>query len=212
MTDLRPFEIQTENGIPVQLPSGATYSVMTDSEKDYLEDKIVRYLSQNHFVNVSDLQDIDRMIVFELLIHRWTLWLSRGRDYFDEDINFKVYADQANAFSTEVRQLKKQLGVDKHTRDRTRGDDSIPALWDNLRRRAQEFGYNRNEQFYQTLTAFQRIKAIVTFHDNADTIERKENACEAEDVLDVLRDEITKFDAIDEKFRFQTQTTWVRQQ
>lgn len=212
MSDLRPFEIQTENGIPVQLPSGATYSVMTESEKDYLEDKIHRYLSQNRFTNISDLSDIDRLVVFELLIHRWTLWLSRGRDYFDEDINFKVYADQVNAFSTEIRQVKKLLGVDKQTRDRTRGDDSVPALWDNLRRRAKEFGYNRNEQFYQTITSFQRLKAIVTFHDQADETERKEAACEAEDVLDVLRQEIAKFDAIDEKFRFEKQTLWVRDQ
>lgn len=208
----RPYEIQSDAGIPVGLPSGATYSVMTDGEKDYLEDKIRRYLSDNHFVNVSDMQDIDKMIVFELLIHRWTLWLSRGRDYFEEDINIKTYADMVGSYSTEVRQLKKALGVDKNTRDRTRGDDSVPALWDSLLRRAREFGYNRNEQFVQVLTSFQRIKAIMTFHENCDEIERKENAVTIDDVIDVIKEEVAKFDAIDEKFRFEKQALWVRSQ
>jgi hypothetical protein len=212
MSDLNPYEVRSGEGIPVRLPSGATYYVITNEEHDYLVDRISRYLNDNHFVNVSDVQDIDKMIVFELLIHRWSSWMSRGRDYFDEDINVKQYSDMAKEYSVEVRQLKKALGVDKNSRDRTRGDDSIASLWANLQRRAAEFGYKRNEELVQTITSFQRLKAMVTFHDNCDALERKENACEIEDVLEVLRDEIKKFDAIDENFKFQQQTLWIRSQ
>jgi hypothetical protein len=210
--ELRAYEIQAGAGIPVQLPSGATYHVLTDEEERYLNDKIRRYLSDNHFVNVSDVQDIDKMITFELLIHRWSSWISKGRDYFDEDINDKKYSEMVKEYSTEVRQLKKALGVDKSTRDRTRGDDSIASLWANLQRRAAEFGYKRNEEFVQVITSFQRLKAMVTFHDNCDALERKENACDIEDVLEVLRDEIAKFDAIDETFKFEKQALWIRSQ
>jgi hypothetical protein len=210
--DIRSYEIQAGGGIPVALPSGATYFVITDEEQRYLTERIQRYLSDNHFVNVSDVQDIDKMIVFELLIHRWTLWISRGRDYFDEDISVKQYAEMVKEYSTEVRQLKKALGVDKSTRDRTRGDDSIASLWENLRRRAAEFGYKRNEEYVQAITSFQRLKAMVTFHDKCDDVERKENACEIADVMEVLRDEIRKFDEIDERFKFEKQTLWVRSQ
>lgn len=212
MADVRPYEIQSDGGIPVQLPSGALYFVITDEEERYLTDRISRYLTDNHFVNVSDVQDIDKMITFELLIFRWTLWISKGRDYFDEDINVKQFAEMVKEYSTEVRQLKKSLGVDKTTRDRTRGDDSIAALWENLQRRAAEFGYKRNEELVAVITAFQRVKAMITFHDNCDELERKENACELTDVLSVLREEIRKFDAIDESFKFEKQTLWVRQQ
>lgn len=206
------YEIQPDNGIPVELPSGATYFVLTDGEEHYLRDKIERYLSDNHFVNVSDLQDIDRMIVFELLIHRWTLWISRGRDYYEEDVNTKHLSEMVNDYSREVRQLKKALGVDKMSRDRTRGDDSVAALWENLKRRAKEFGYMRNAQAVAAITSFQRIKAMVSFHDNCDETERKENACETNDVLEVLREEIAKFDRIDEEFRFNIQSLWIRSQ
>lgn len=210
--DLRNYEIQAGAGIPVNLPSGAIHYVLTDEEERYLRDRITRYLSDNHFVNVSDVQDIDKMIVFELLIHRWSLWLSKGRNYYDEDINIKQYSEMTHSYSTEVRQLKKALGVDKTTRDRTRGDDSLASLWSNLQRRAAEFGYKRNEEFVQTITSFQRLKAILTFHDNADEIERKENACEMTDVIEILREEIRKFDEIDEKFKFEKQTLWIRNQ
>lgn len=161
-----PYDVQVEDGIPVHLPSGAVYYVLTSDEQRYLVDRITRYLADNHFVNVSDMQDIDRMITFELLIHRWTLYLSKGRDYFDDDIDTKKYSDMVQDYSREVRQLKKSLGVDKSTRDRTRGDDSVAALWDNLRRRAQEFGYMRNAQFAQVITSFQRIQAMIQFRDN----------------------------------------------
>lgn len=210
--DLRPYEIQAGAGIPVVLPSGAVYYVLTDEEERYLRERIERYQTDNHFVNVSDVQDIDKMITFELLIHRWTLWLSKGRDYYDEDINIKQYSEMVHGYSTEVRQLKKALGVDKSTRDRTRGDDSLASLWANLQRRAAEFGYKRNEEFVQSITSFHRLKAMLTFHDKCDELERKENGCDAVDVLEVLRQEIAKFDAIDEKFKFEKQTLWIRSQ
>lgn len=194
------------------LPSGAVYYVLTSGESAYLSDRILRYQADNHFINVSDIQDIDKMIVFELLIHRWTLWLSKGRDYYDEDINIKQFAEMVNSYSTEVRQLKKALGVDKVTRDRTRGDDSLPAFWAHLQRRAKEFGVMRNEQLVATITAFQRLKALLQFHDNADEIERRENHCEIDDLVQLLREEIARFDQIDETFRHEKQSLWVRRQ
>ena len=55
------IEVIDENGIPVILPSGATFSVLTNGERDYLVDKIQRYLTDNSFSNVVDLLDIDKL-------------------------------------------------------------------------------------------------------------------------------------------------------
>lgn len=206
------FEDLAEDGIPVELPSGATYYTITHAEAEYLRDRISRYLSDNHFINVSDIQEIDRLITLETLVHRWTMWISKGRNYYDEDINVKLHSDMVGDASREIRQMKKALGLDKPSRDKVRGDDSVAALWDHLLRRAREFGYMRNEQYVQVITSFQRIKALVTFHDNCDEIERKENACEVDDILQALREELTKFDQIDEAFRHTAQTLWIRNQ
>jgi hypothetical protein len=206
------FENLAEEGIPVELPSGATYYTITHAEAEYLRDRIERYLSDNHFVNVSDVQEIDRLITLETLVHRWTMWISKGRNYYDEDVNIKVHSDMVQDASREIRQMKKALGLDKPSRDKVRGDDSIASHWEHLLQRAREFGYMRNEQYVKTITSFQRLKALMIFHDNADEIERKENACEIEDIFEVLREEIADFDKIDEKFRHEQQKLWIRSQ
>jgi hypothetical protein len=206
------FEQLAEDGIPVELPSGATYYTITHAEAEYLRDLAARYLSDNHFINISDLQEIDRLITLETLVHRWTMWISKGRNYYDDDVNVKVHSDMVKDASMEIRQMKKALGLDKPSRDKVRGDDSIAAFWDHVLRRAREFGYMRNQQLVASITAFQRIKALIIFHDNSDELERKENACELEDIFEVLREEVANFDKVDEEFRHTAQTLWIRRQ
>lgn len=207
-----PFDVTVEDGIPVTLPSGAVFYVLTESEKRYLETNITRYLTDNHFVNISDLLDIDKLVTDELLIHRWGMWISKGKDYFGDEIKVKEFADLCDRYQTEVRQLKKALGVDKNTRDRMRGDDSIPAYWASLLRRAKEFGYMRNSQFNQAIESMQRIKAIITYHDNSTPDERLEFHCTQDDVVIVIKEEIAKFDKLDEQFRFEQQKAWISDQ
>jgi hypothetical protein len=196
----------------VILPSGTEWDVLTQAEHDYTVDKIQRYLTDNHFTNVVDLLEIDKLITFELLTHRWSLWLSRGQDYYGEDINFKQVADLMNDYVTQCRMLKKQLGLDKVTRDRTAGDDSVPAFWDDLKRRALEFAVFRSEQCNKAIEGMMRMKAMLQFYDNCTEMERKENRCEQKDLVEVLREVIIAFDQIDENFRRQRQKFWIRRQ
>ena len=166
VSDPKSYDVTAEDGFPVLLPSGSEYVVLTEAEREYMEDKIRRYTTDNHFTNVVDLTDLDKLLVNEMLIHRWGLWLARGRDYYDDDISVKQYAELMNSYQTQCRGLKKSLNLDKVSRDRAHGDDSIPAYWDALRQRAQEFGVMRNAQFNQVLESFQRVKAMLQFYDN----------------------------------------------
>lgn len=206
------FDIKVDGGLPVNLPSGAQMRVLTSAEQEYLHSRVERYLHDNHFVNIADLQDVDKMVTYELFLHRWSLWQAMGEDYFGEAVSVKELAIQIEGLSRELRQIKKQLGIDKVARDRQRGDDSIPAFIDKVVFRAGQFGVLRNEQFAQVITSFQRISGIVTYHDKCTEEERVEFACTPDDVLAVLRDEIRKFEAIDEKFRTDIQQMWIREQ
>lgn len=206
-------ELVTEQGIPVTLPSGAVFLVLTESEKDYLESLTERYLSDNHFVNVSDLQDVDRMLIMEMLVFRWGLWLSRGRDYFDEAIDDKSMSRNLREYAGELRQLKKILGIDKQARDRQKGDDSVPVYIENLKRRALEFVVMRNQQTDKALELSMQLQALVTLHDNCDETERREMHVTTEDVLDWMRTiYIPEFAAIDEEFRKTKQKYWIKGQ
>lgn len=208
----RGFEVGVEDGIPVVLPSGVTFRVLTRDEADYLKERVERYLKDNHFVNVSDFQDVDKMVTFELFVHRWSLWLSKGMDYYGEEIDSQRLAATVASYSTELRLLKKNLGIDKPARDRSRGDDSIPAYLDALRQRALEFGYHRNAQAAHVMEAFQRMASLLTYHDNCTEEERLEFSVTQDDVFAVFRDEIEAWNQLDEEFRTNVQQYWVRKQ
>lgn len=214
MTDVAdaPYEVLQEDGIPVELPSGGTIYVLTNAEKDYLESIIERYLDDNHFKNIADLLDIDKLVSFELFVHRWNLWMGKGRDYYDEEVNVRQLAQTVDQISTEIRQLKKQLGVDKLTRDRLTGDDSVAARWDNVLQRAKEFGYKRNEEAVAAIESMHNIAAALTYHRNLDDYERKQFHMEVEDLLEIIENEVADFKQIDDDFRKNVQTYWVRRQ
>ncbi len=206
----RPYDIISDEGIPVKLPSGATFYTLTQSEADYLHERVGLYTESFKFTAISDTQDVDKMITFELLIHRWSMWLSRGVDYYNNPINERTLADQTHRFSNELRQIKKTLGVDKPTRDKVRGDDSVSSYIENLRRRAKEFGIHRNEQAEKSIELFQRLKALTIFHDNCSEEEQQENHATAEEVLTWIRDvAVPEFDELDSVFRAK-QKMWIR--
>lgn len=197
----------------VRLPSGANFVVLTQDEKTYLEDRVQRYLADNHFSNVSDFQDIDKLVTFELFLHRWSLWLSYGQDYFGAEIDERTLAAQCNSYAVEIRLLKKSLGVDKPARDKMRGDDSVPNYLSSLRERAREFGVMRNAQFDKVMELFQQLQALIGFYDRADDTERKENGVTKDEIFDWMREvAIPEFVKIDEDFRKNNQRYWIRQQ
>jgi hypothetical protein len=212
MTDAA-IEVESEEGFPVRMPSGAMFYVLTGDEVAYLEERVQRYLKDNHFINISDFQDIDRMLEMELLVHRWSLWLSRQKDYYGEPIDEKTLAQTVNSYSSELRLLKKNLGIDKVARDKQRGDDSVAVYLDNLRQRALEFGVMRNDQFDKAIELMQQLVALVTYHDNCDEIERIEQHVTQDDLMEWLRTvAIPEFEAIDEEFRTTKQKLWIRAQ
>jgi hypothetical protein len=198
--------------VNVKLPSGATFPVYVE-EVDYIQERAKLYMSQNHFVQVSDHQDVDRMLILELFVYRWGVWLSRGRDWWGDPIDDDKTQKSINAWSTELRQLKKQLGLDKATRDKERGDDSVGAYIESLQIRAREFGVMREDQLAKALELFNQLHSLVTLWENSDEIERREMHVTIEDVMEWLTTiAFPEYDAIDLYFRTHTQSAWIRRQ
>lgn len=198
--------------VSVQLPSGAVFPVH-DEEYLYFTERVELYLTQNHFVNISDLQDVDRMVILELMVYRWGNWLSRQKDWWGDSIDENDTQRKLREFSTELRQLKRLLGIDKNSRDKLKGDDSVSAYISNLKMRAMEFGVMRERQLDKALELFQQMKALLTLHDNCDEIERRENHCTPEDVFEWLREvAILEYDEVDAYFRSHQQKLWIRNQ
>lgn len=199
-----------EGMVRIRLPSGAVFPVH-EVEVDYISNITRLYLSENHFVKITDLQDVDRMLMLELMTYRWGNWLSRQKDWWGDTIDPNEIQKSLNAYSTELRQLKKQLGLDKATRDKEKGDDSVSAYIQNLLVRAREFGVMRENQLSKALELFKQLESLVTLYQNSDEIERREMHVTLEDVLDWMTTiAFPEFEAIDAYFREHQQRMWIR--
>lgn len=201
----------TVTGLKIVLPSGATFPVLDQLEIDYMRDRIERYLSDNRFTNISDLADLDKILVNEMFIFRWQYWCSTGFQYNGEEVTARASLQKMiGDYSREIRLLKEQLGVDKTSRDRAKGDESLADYLLNLPIRAKEFGVHRNEQVAMIYELGMNLIGLLTFHDNADEDERRELGITREDLFQWIRDVFKpSLEALDDKFR-QEQRIWIR--
>ena len=199
-----------DDGIIVVAPSGVSVTVMTEGERDLFEHAAAKYQQDNKLTNVTDLKDLDRILTMELMIHRWSSWVLREQDYFGSAVDLDKLQKSIVEASKELRQVKKSLGIDKASRDRDKGE-SLATFIENVRQRAKEFGYKRNEEAIKSITLFKELQALITFHDNCTEQERKENHCELEDIFRWIQTvAIPEFEAIDVAFR-REQKYWVKE-
>lgn len=204
-------ELVSTEGLPVKAPSGAEYKVLTQGEVVYYEDIKARYLEHNSFSNMSDLQELDRIIIMELIFWRWSNWMSMETDYWDQPIDVDDQNKRLKILSGEIRLVKKGLGVDKSSRDKDRGS-SLAEYIENLGRRAKEFGYNREKQFEQGMILINELIALGTFNGNCDDIEKKELHVTDAECMNWIRNYLTpKYEEIDRHFKQNTQRYWVRE-
>lgn len=203
-------EAHEEEQRPVMLPSGGTFWVY-QREVQYFQERSKKYQKDHKFTNTGDLATLDQILMLELLAWRWLNWTSQQKDYWGDAINESGYARSIKDVSAELRQLKGSLGIDKVTRDKQRGEDSVSTYLQNLRIRAKEFGITRETQLDKALELFNQLKALLTLHDNCTPDERIEMACTDPEVLDWIRSiAIPEYDAIDAHFRENSQRMWVR--
>lgn len=195
----------------VKLPSKATFQVYSQ-EVGYFNLLTDQYQKHNQFTNISDLQDVDRILMMELLCWRYSNWISRQRDYWDEPVDEKDLNTQVQKNSAEIRQLKGTLGLDKVSRDKQRGEDAIATYIERLGIRAKAFGYNRNKMLNKALELSMELIAKVTLYNNCDEQERQEMKHRPEDIMKWLNEVyVPEFQAIDEHFRQHEQKMWVRE-
>ena len=194
----------------VTTPSNSALHLQTVEEAEWYESRRDRYLADNHFTNVSDLQDLDRLLLMEVLLYRWGLWMGQGYDYQQARVDEKQLKDFIKEYSAELRQVKSSLAIDKGTRDKAKGE-SLSDFTDLLLRRAKEFGYHRNEQYEIVITKFYELRSMVMTWDRCDEEERRMLDLTADSILEWIRDKVIKdFDEHSEAFR-KAQTMWIQE-
>jgi hypothetical protein len=195
-------------GVDVTTPSGATIMVMNQSEADYYDQVHKRYLTDNKFKNVSDILELDRILIMELMCYRWGIWILAEEDYYGRKINPTEVQKSIETYSREIRGIKKDLGIDKSTRDKDKGD-SIAEYIQMLGIRAKEFGVSRNKQSGKAIEILMEAMALITLYENSTDSERKEFKANFEDIIDWFKSRFDEFNKIDAELR-KNQAMWIR--
>ena len=71
----------------VTSPTGSTLYLPAEEEAKWYENQRDKYLGDLKFTNTSDLEDLSRLLTLEIMIYRWSAWITQGFDYFATKIN-----------------------------------------------------------------------------------------------------------------------------
>lgn len=186
--------------------------VQGDEEAQWFEQTRDAYLTEAQYTDSTDIRDLDRLLVHELMVFRWTKQIGSGRDYDDllideQDLqrNIKLYSDQ-------ITKIKESMGLTRKVRDAAANAESVADYLSNLKARAKQFGVHREEQLDKALTLFEELSAVVGAFQRASEEERKKIGFPDEaSVLEwITETAIPEYRVIDEHFRKNEQRYFVR--
>lgn len=196
----------------VELCSGETIKVMSEQEQRWFNLTKQKYLSENKFTAVTDIQDLDRLLNLELMVFRWSNHLSSGYDYANNLVDDDLLRKQLKEQSDVILKLKMSLGLDKKTRDAVLNDGSFHTWFMDAKRRARTFGIHRENQLRNALTLINELSGHLGAFDRSDEEERKKLQFVSEkDIVDWIRESmLPRYREVDEYFIEHEQKMWKR--
>lgn len=196
--------------IKVKGVAGSEYKVFNKDEAKWFKENLKRYQEEYRFDNVSDLQDLDRLMVMELLAYRYGSWLSQGADYDGMIFDEKAVRDHKQKTDQEIRLHKASMGMARKARVESEQQSTGDYLR-NLLRRAEEFGVHRDAQIAKSIDVLMELKKLIGLHEKCDEEERKHLGVELEDIFEWIRDiAIPEYEKIDDAFR-KNQVLWIQE-
>lgn len=214
MTDLDPAgqPLVAGAGPKVVMVSGLEMTVLNDDEASWFTQTRDNYLSENKFTEAADLRDLDRLLLLELMIYRWTLWQAAGVDYEGHLIEDTSLQRSMKEYGDQINKIKLSLGINKAARTAALNDGNFATYLVDLKARAKAFGIHRETQLREALVLMNEVTAAVGSFLRSDEEERTKLGFQtAEEVLEWIMDEIKpRYDAVDEHFRQNEQRYWVR--
>jgi len=193
--------------------NGHTMNVRTQTEADFYTSQQGKYVEQNSFTAVSDLADLDRLMMLELQVFRLNLWLGSGYDYDNRPLSQQAQIElrrQLKVVSDLISQVKGELGLTRSAREKAEFE-SAGAYIVNLRKRAMEQGIKREKELDRALVLIHELMGLLGTYDRANETERIRLGLEGpDDILEWIRVKlIPEFNEVDEYFREHSQRYWV---
>lgn len=196
----------------VSMVSGQPLQVQGDDEVAWFEATRDKYLDETKFSDATDLRDLDRLLILELMVYRWTVHLASGVDYEGDIADEEQLRKNIKDYSSQIDSIKKAMGLNKAARDAEANEGNVADYIQNLKARAKAFGIHRERQLRKALELMNELHAIVGAFDRSDQEEREKIGFESEaEILEWVRNTmLPEYTAIDEHFRQNEQKFWVR--
>lgn len=193
--------------------SGEELPLMTHAEVRWFNTNRDMYREQTKFTETTDLLDLDRLLIQELMIYRMSQWLASGSDYDGFEIDETMLRRNMREMSEQITRLKSSMGLTKSARDEAANTGDLSSYITNLKVRARIFGVHREKQLTRALVLMNELSAIVGAFDRSDAEERTKIGFESEkDILDWVRNTmLSEFKELDAHFRANQQRYWIRE-
>jgi hypothetical protein len=197
----------------VRTLSGQEITLQSKDEQKFYRQAQSKYLAENKFTVASDLRALDRLIFYEVMIHRWPAQLASGTTATSAILTVQEEdALRRNLKETAplVSAIQNDLGLTKAARDKD--EESVGGYLVKLKQAAREHGINREKQLGKALELLNELMSLTGAFTRADAHERKKLGFDSADdivtwVEEYLRPEFT---AVDDYFRANSQRFWVR--
>lgn len=193
--------------------NGHSMEVRTRAEADFYTSQQGKYADENTFTAVSDLTDLDRLMMLELQMFRITILLGSGTDYDGRVLSQQTQIElrrQMKVVSDLISTVKGELGLSRNAREKAE-HESVGAYIVNLRQRAVEQGVKREKELFTALTLMHELIGLIETYDRANETERIKLGFEGpQDLVEWIRVKLApEFRAVDEHFRSHQQRYWV---
>lgn len=197
----------------ITMISGDTMTVMSSAEVRWFNESRENYLSQTRFTETTDLRDLDRLIVMELMVFRLSQYLAQGSDYEGFEIDEALIRRNIREYSEQINRTKDSMGLTKKARNDAANSSDAASYLSDLRLRAKVFGIHRVQQLKRALVLMNELSSIVGAYDRSDTEEREKLGFRDEkEILEWIRERmLPEFKEIDEHFRANQQRYWIRE-
>lgn len=194
--------------------SGKTLAVLNSVEAEWFDETRNAYLSELKFTEKTDLIDLDRLLILEMMIFRWSQYLSAGKDYDGDMVNDKQLTFDIRAYSEQIIKIKDSMGLTRKARDDLANADNFAQKYADLKARAKMFGIHRENQVTKGITLAMELSTVVGSFDRSDEEERRKLGFESEhEIMEWIRNTwLPEFHAVDTAFRAGSQKFWIRQQ
>lgn len=194
----------------VKQPTGSELKVQGRDEERFYNQQKKKYLDENRFDAISDLADLDALLMHELLDFRYSTQLASGKNYDGLFLNYAAEEQLRQnklAEAKVIADIKRGLALNRASRDASQG--STADYIADLLRRAKEFGVNRDNQIMRAIVLANELRSIVETFDRSNDVERRVVGIETvDDIVQWVRETfIPGFDEVDAAFR-QNQKLW----